>query len=181
MNNALFPDFENEMQLNFCSAFDLSKNVNNIGVRLSNRIVNERNQNGDFKDWKDVQKRVYGVGLKTIQKLKNSGVKIDKFHVYESNQHVQQKGFEIEYVKLGPQTVFSKKIDEICKGLRFDMQKAQNKKKRTLDQSKFKKFVSFLSVSVSLNFVTPTHKYCISGLTSLQPDRYLKKKFCMHI
>ena len=153
MTGALFPEFVNEMQLNFCNAFELSKNVNNLGVMLSNRIVNERNRNGDFKDCEDVQKRVYGVGSKTIQKIKDSGVTIDKFHEFDSTRPVEQKGFEIEYVKLGPPTVFSKKIDYICKNLRFDMHKTQNKKKRTLDQSKVQKAcLFFLSVSVCAEY-----------------------------
>ena len=135
MKRIVSSNCETEIQINFCNAFELSKNVNDIGVQLSNRIVNEKNQNGDFKDWKDVQKRVHGVGLKTIQKLKNNGVKIDKFHVYHSNEPVKQKGFEIEYVDLGPETVFSKNIDYMCKDLIFCMDKKQNNKKRKLNES----------------------------------------------
>ena len=119
---------ENEVQLNFCNAFELLTNVNGIGVQLSNRIVNERNQNGDFKDWKDVQKRVYGVGLKTIQKLENSCVKIDEFNACDSSTPVQTKGFNVEYVALGPQTMFDKDVHSELGHLCFDMQK-QNKRK----------------------------------------------------
>ena len=123
----------NEIQLNLCDEFELSKNVNGIGVMLSKRIVNERNKNGDFKDWKDVQKRVYGVGLKTIEKLKNSGVKINTND--QNTERVKQKGFEIKYVNLGPETIFSNKIDSMYKNLKFHMPKKQNNKKRKLDDS----------------------------------------------
>ena len=132
MKRGAYSNYDNENELNFCKPHELSSK--GIGVALSNRIVNERNQNGDFKDWKDVQKRVYGVGLKTIQKLQNNGVNITKFNTYELNEPVVQKRFEIEFVDLGPETVFSKNIH---KKLCLHMQKKQNEdsKKRKLDDS----------------------------------------------
>ena len=126
---------ENAIELNFCKAFELSTKGNGIGVALSNRIVNERNQNGDFKDWKDVQKRVCGVGLKTIQKLQNNGVNITKYNTYELNEPVIQKGFEIEYVDIGPETRFSFKKNYMSKDLCLHMSDKQNSNKRNYDQS----------------------------------------------
>ena len=128
-----------EIQLNFCTAIELSTNVNGIGSMLSHRIVDERNKNGDFKDWTDVQKRVHGVGLKTIEKIRNEGFKIDKFHASNRNDDdnvhlpVKSKGFEIHYVNLGPQTIFSNEKNWECRNLCFHMPTKQ--KKRTFEES----------------------------------------------
>ena len=60
---------ETRILLNVSRAFELAKHVQGIGVVLSNRIVDERNKNGEFKDWEDFRRRVYGVGLKRMKKV----------------------------------------------------------------------------------------------------------------
>ena len=106
------------VELNECKAFELSQKVSGIGVKLSNRIINERNKNGNFKDWNDVKQRVYGIGDKMIEKMKNANVNIQ----------FKKHGFTIEYVDLGPETQpFPETLPPEFKNLRFLMQKNGSK------------------------------------------------------
>lgn len=45
-----------------------------IGKVSAKAIVAEREANGAFTDYKDLSKRVKGVGKKTVEKLKEAGV-----------------------------------------------------------------------------------------------------------
>ena len=62
-----FPD--EKIYINFATAYELHHYVYKIGVTLANRIVDERNKNGWYSGWDDVQKRVHGVGEMTIRYL----------------------------------------------------------------------------------------------------------------
>ena len=62
--------------INSCKAWELAKGVPGIGIVLSNRIVDERNRNGWYRDWTDVRRRNYGIGSKLIRQLIMNGVQI---------------------------------------------------------------------------------------------------------
>ena len=66
--------FMEKVAINSCKAWELSKAVPGIGIILSNRIIDERKKNDWFNSWEDLQKRVYGIGPKLIQKMKAHGV-----------------------------------------------------------------------------------------------------------
>ena len=68
--------FKPHYAINDCHAWELAKGVPGIGIVLSNRIVDERNRNGWFRDWTDVRRRVHGIGSKRIRQLIMNGVKI---------------------------------------------------------------------------------------------------------
>ena len=51
--------------------------VKGIGPKISTSILAERAKNGDFKDWSDLQKRVNGIGDKSVVKLSNAGLTVN--------------------------------------------------------------------------------------------------------
>ena len=63
--------------INSCTARELAEEVPGIGPVLSNRFVDERKKNGLFLKWEDIQRRVYGIGPKLIQKMKAHRCLID--------------------------------------------------------------------------------------------------------
>ena len=60
--------------INACTARELAKQVPGIGAVLSNRIVEERKKNDWFSSWEDLQRRVYGIGPKLIEKMQKHDV-----------------------------------------------------------------------------------------------------------
>lgn len=54
--------------LNKDDAATIAKDGMGIGVKKAEMIVADRDKNGPFKDWADLQKRVKGFGIKTIEK-----------------------------------------------------------------------------------------------------------------
>ena len=64
--------------INSCTARELAKQVPGIGPVLSNRIVEERKKHGLFRDWEDLERRVYGIGPKLIKKMKEHKVMMSK-------------------------------------------------------------------------------------------------------
>ena len=103
-----------ELNLNKCEAWELSLKVKGVGISLGNRMITERNQNGEFNDWNDLRKRVYGVGLKTIEKMKQANVKIIKQN--------KGNGFIFEYVDLGPDIQIPEHLKPKFSNLHFCMQ-----------------------------------------------------------
>ena len=116
------------LDLNTCKAFELSQKVKGIGVILSNRIVNERNENGLFRTWDDVRERIYGVGMKTVNKMQNHGVIVCEAVVNASQSN--QKGFEIHYIDLGPPTKFPNIFDPKLAKIVFKGKNAKQKNKQ---------------------------------------------------
>lgn len=51
--------------------------VKGVGPAMSKKIIEERTKNGDFKDWADFQKRVKGVGDKSVVKLSEAGLQVN--------------------------------------------------------------------------------------------------------
>lgn len=51
--------------------------VAGIGAEMSKRILAEREANGYFKDWNDLQKRVKGIGEKSAVKLSLAGLRVE--------------------------------------------------------------------------------------------------------
>lgn len=51
--------------------------VKGIGPKISKSIVDERNKNGNFKDWNDFEKRVKGIGDKNSTKLSEAGLTVN--------------------------------------------------------------------------------------------------------
>ncbi|TFW18916.1 helix-hairpin-helix domain-containing protein [Massilia arenosa] len=51
--------------------------VKGIGPAKSKAIIEERNKNGDYKDWADLQKRVKGMGAKASAKLSEAGLMVN--------------------------------------------------------------------------------------------------------
>jgi competence protein ComEA len=51
--------------------------VKGIGPKLSKAIVDERNKNGNFKDWDDFEKRVKGIGDKNSTKMSEAGLTVN--------------------------------------------------------------------------------------------------------
>ena len=66
------------MPINLCKAWELSKAVPGIGIVLSNRIIDERKKNDLFGSWKDLEKRVYGIGPKLIHLVGYDRSQVDK-------------------------------------------------------------------------------------------------------
>ena len=129
---------EKRIELNECSVSELiSLKIPRIGIKLATRIINERIENGKFKDWNNVKKRVYGVGIQTIENMKQNLNLSLTSHQKSPKQSIQQpvkkSGFVIEYVDLGPETEPMKPLPPDFKDLQPYMQ--NNKKKRTLDES----------------------------------------------
>ena len=110
----------NEFDLNSCNARELSLKVEGVGVILANRIINERNKNGEFNDWNDVKKRIYGVGSKIIEKMKQSNIQIIK------PKNKNSDGLVFEYVDLGPDIQIPEQLQQKFKNLHFCMQNGNN-------------------------------------------------------
>ena len=116
------------MDLNQCQAFELKNKVHGIGVTLSNRIVNERTQNGVFKTWDDVRQRVHGVGMKTVNIMQNHGVIVCEQiveHFKQKQNKNKNKGFNIHYVDLGPATRFPNKFNPFLYEIQFKVKQNQ--------------------------------------------------------
>lgn len=60
------------VNLNTASLKDLEK-LPGIGKKTAKALVAEREANGPFTDFKDLSKRVKGVGKKSVEKLKEAG------------------------------------------------------------------------------------------------------------
>lgn len=60
--------------VNTASAADLDA-IKGIGPALSAKIISER-ENGKFKDWEDLKKRVKGIGNKNAVKLSEAGLTV---------------------------------------------------------------------------------------------------------
>ena len=51
--------------------------IRGIGPGLSSRILQERKDNGGFKDWADLIRRVQGVGAKSAARLSGEGLTVN--------------------------------------------------------------------------------------------------------
>jgi competence protein ComEA len=51
--------------------------IKGIGPTMSKAILAERNKNGDFKDWADLQSRVKGMGDKSSEKFSEAGLTVN--------------------------------------------------------------------------------------------------------
>ncbi|MCG2585576.1 DUF655 domain-containing protein [Massilia sp. TS11] len=51
--------------------------IKGIGPKMSQEILDERTQHGDFKDWTDFQSRIKGVKEKKAQALSKAGLQIN--------------------------------------------------------------------------------------------------------
>lgn len=56
--------------------------IKGIGDKMGPRIVEDREENGSFKDWNDL-KRIKGVGPKTVEKIEEFVAQSDPFGVYD--------------------------------------------------------------------------------------------------
>ena len=63
------------MEANTATVADLD-GLKGMGPALSGRIL-EAHQHGDFKDWADLQRRVKGVGDKTVRRLAQDGLTVN--------------------------------------------------------------------------------------------------------
>ncbi len=59
------------VNVNSADAATIAKEINGVGTAIAAKIVAER-QNGKFKDASDLQKRVKGIGEKTVSKNKDN-------------------------------------------------------------------------------------------------------------
>jgi competence protein ComEA len=50
--------------------------IKGIGPKTSKAIIDERTKGGPFKDWSDFEKRVQGVGEKSVKKLSSAGLTV---------------------------------------------------------------------------------------------------------
>ena len=118
------------VELNECSVNELvAAKVPGIGAPKAKRIVNERIQNGEFKDWDDVKDRVSGVGSKMIEKMKNNGIILSVKNVV--SQHNERHGFTLALfglTKWEPPNHFRREL----KNFKFYMRK---NRKRPRDDS----------------------------------------------
>jgi competence protein ComEA len=57
-----------EVNVNTATAQQLEANLSGVGPTIAERIVEERAANGPFKDAKDLQSRVKGIGPATVEK-----------------------------------------------------------------------------------------------------------------
>ena len=48
--------------------------IKGLGPAKTKAILDERNKNGDFKDWGDLQQRVKGIGDKAAMRLSSAGL-----------------------------------------------------------------------------------------------------------
>jgi competence protein ComEA len=67
-----------------CAAVDVNKadqaaldGITGIGPTMSKAILAERKQHGDFKDWRDLQARVKGIGKRNSQKFSEAGLTVN--------------------------------------------------------------------------------------------------------
>jgi len=51
--------------------------VKGIGAKTAQQIVAERKKGGDFKDWRDLEKRVKGIGDKRAVRLSAAGLTVN--------------------------------------------------------------------------------------------------------
>ncbi|UTY55890.1 helix-hairpin-helix domain-containing protein [Massilia sp. erpn] len=51
--------------------------VKGLGPAKTKAILDERNKNGEFKDWADLEKRVKGIGAKSAAKLSEAGLQVN--------------------------------------------------------------------------------------------------------
>lgn len=51
--------------------------VRGVGPKLSTAILDERKKGGDFKDWRDLERRVKGVGGKSAVRLSSAGLTVN--------------------------------------------------------------------------------------------------------
>lgn len=51
--------------------------VKGVGPKMSKAILDERKQNGEFKNWADFESRVKGVGEKSAAKLSVAGLTVN--------------------------------------------------------------------------------------------------------
>lgn len=51
--------------------------VKGIGPKMSQRILDERKKNGNFKDWNDLVQRVPGIGDKSSENLSKAGLTVN--------------------------------------------------------------------------------------------------------
>ena len=51
--------------------------IKGLGPAKTKAILDERNKNGDFKDWGDLQQRVKGIGDKAAMRLSSAGLVVN--------------------------------------------------------------------------------------------------------
>ena len=62
-------------ELNLANQAELEQ-LQPIGPQLSGRILEERQRHGPFADWRDVQRRLKGVGPATARRLSDGGLRV---------------------------------------------------------------------------------------------------------
>lgn len=53
------------------------ESIKGVGPSMSKSMLDERTKGGNFKDWKDLEKRVKGVGAASAKRLSQAGLTVN--------------------------------------------------------------------------------------------------------